>query len=44
MINKDGGGTIFRFCWGHNCYKGGHIGLGGVPSPAMEIPAKKILQ
>ena len=30
MINKDGGGgTIFGFYGGHNCYEGGHRAHGG---------------
>ena len=30
MINKDGGGAIFRFYGGgHNCYDGGHRAHGG---------------
>ena len=31
MINKDGG-TIFRFCGGHNCYEEGLKAHGGSPS------------
>ena len=33
MINKDGGGAIFRFYGGHSCYEGRHRAHGGPPSP-----------
>ena len=34
MIDRDGGGTIFRFCGGGgSCYKGGHRAYEGPPSP-----------
>ena len=42
MINKDGG-TIFRFCGGHNCYEGGHIAHGGPGVPQSPPPPGKTL-
>ena len=33
----EGGGTIFRFCGGDSCCKGGHIAHGGV-LPTKENP------